>query len=73
MDMFILVNSRQDDREISLNIINVSLYESKDLIDPDGSIHKCIIYTLRNGLKIEEEFDSDSDRQNKLDELDTYK
>ena len=72
MDMFVLVNSRLDDREISLNMINVTLFESKDVKDPDGSIHKCIVYTLRNGLKIEEEFDSDSDRQDKLNELNNY-
>lgn len=72
MNMFINVNSRLDNREIDLNMVNVLNYESKDVVDPDGSTHKCIIYTLTNGIKIEEEFDNDSDREAKLESLEAY-
>ena len=72
MDMFIVIHSRLDDCDFTVDTTTIMTYESKDVIDPDDSVHKCIVYTLTNGVIIQEEFSSDSDRDSRLELLDTY-
>lgn len=72
MNLFINIHDRVLDRDLTLNMTTVETYEAKDIEDLDGTIHICIIYRSNNGLIFEEEFNSDSDRQDKLDELDSY-
>lgn len=72
MDLFITIHDRFKDVDMGLNMVTVETYKAQDIIDPDKTVHICIIYKTNNGLIFEEEFDSDSARQNKLNELDAY-
>ena len=72
MNMFITIHDRKEDRDLKTDITTVESFHSALVTDVDKSEHICIIYIMRNGIRIEEEFDSDSDRQIKLDELNSY-
>ena len=72
MNMFITIHDRKEDRDLNTDITTVESFYSALVTDVDKSKHICIVYIMRNGIRIEEEFDSDSDRQIKLDELNSY-
>lgn len=73
MDLFIEIHDRFKDLDMELSMAVVETYKELNVIDPDGTEHLCILYLLRNGLRFEEEFDNESDRQAKLADLDEYK
>lgn len=72
MKLFITVHDRKQDKDIELNMSTVESYKEKTITDLDNTQHICILYIIDNGLRIEEEFDSVSDRNEKMEELDSY-
>lgn len=72
MDMFIDVHDRKSDQDLKLNILHARTFESKDEVDRQGDTHYLIIYALFNNGYLEEEFDSPSEREEKLEILDAY-
>lgn len=72
MNLFITVHDREKDIDIELNMSTVESYEEATVVDMDESQHICIIYRISNGIRIIEEFSSDSDRESKMAELDEY-
>lgn len=72
MDLFMTIHDRKEDRDIDLEMTTLESYKEADIIDIDKLTHKCIVYIMRNGLRIEEEFSSDADRQARMDMLDMY-
>lgn len=72
MDLFVSVHDRIRDLDIQLSMATVRTYKEADIIDLDGTSHICILYILNNGLRFEEEFDTTSDRDDKMATLDEY-
>lgn len=72
MKLFITVHDRKQDKDIELNMSTVESYKEKTITDLDNTQHICILYIIDNGLRIEEEFASISDRDEKMEELDEY-
>jgi len=62
--MFIKIINEEDSKEYYINTTTLTVYNSKD---EDGKYK--IVYKLVNGLIFIEAFDTDADRQEKLDEL----
>jgi len=72
MDLFMTIHDRKEDRDIDLEMTTLESYKEADIIDIDKLTHKCIVYIMRNGLRIEEEFSSDAERQERIDMLNMY-
>ena len=72
MDLFITIHDRQKDLDIQLDMSTVETYKEATITDIDKSTHICIIYIINNGIRIEEEFDTIGDRQDRIDELNLY-
>jgi hypothetical protein len=72
MDLFIEIHERNKDLDMQLAVTAISTYKEIYIKDPDGTIHICILYIAKNGLRFEEEFDSEEDREAKMEELERY-
>ena len=72
MDLFIEIHERIKDLDMQLSVATIETYKEKDIVDPDGTTHLCILYIINNGLRFEEEFDNASDREAKMDLLEEY-
>ena len=72
MNLFVEIHDRKTDKDIQLNMANITSYKSATITDLDGSSHICIVYKTVFGLIYEEEFDNTSDRDDKLEILDGY-
>lgn len=72
MDLFITIHDRKEDRDIELDMTTVETYKEATITDIDKSSHICIIYIIENGIRIEEEFDTVQERQERIDELNLY-
>lgn len=62
--MFIKIINEEDNKEYHINVTTLTVYNTKD---EDGKYK--IVYKLVNGIVFIEAFDTDADRQEKLDEL----
>lgn len=67
--MFITIHDRRADEDLSTNITLLQSWQSKDEIDKNGTTHYLIIYRLLENRLLEEEFTSESDRDDKLNTL----
>lgn len=72
MGLFIEIHDRNKDLDMQLSVATIETYKEKDITDPDGTVHYCILYIINNGLRFEEEFNSASDREAKMTTLDEY-
>ena len=72
MNLFVEIHERNKDLDMQLSIATIETYKEKDIVDPDGTTHLCILYIINNGLRFEEEFNSSSDREAKMDLLEEY-
>lgn len=72
MDLFITIHDRKLDKDIQLDMSTVETYKEATITDIDKSTHICIVYIINNGIRIEEEFDTIGDRQDRIDELNLY-
>ena len=72
MNMFITIHDRKEDKDLNIDITTVESYKKDLITDIDKSQHLCIIYIIRNGIRIEEEFSTENDRNEKFDELNSY-
>lgn len=62
--MFVKIINEEDNKEYYINATTLTVYNTKD---EDGKYK--IVYKLLNGIVFIEAFDTDADRQEKLDEL----
>lgn len=72
MNLFVEIHERNKDLDMQLSIATIETYKEKDIVDPDGTTHLCILYIINNGLRFEEEFNSSSDREAKMNLLEEY-
>lgn len=72
MDLFMTIHDRQKDIDIQLDMSTVETYKEALIKDIDKTEHICIVYIIQNGIRIEEEFDTIQDRQERIDELNLY-
>lgn len=72
MNMFITIHDRKEDRDINIDMTTVESFHPDLIKDFDKSEHICIVYIMRNGIRIEEEFTTYDDRQDRLEELNLY-
>ena len=72
MDLFITVYDKEADQDIYVNASTIESYIPKTITDIENNSHICILYVIFNGIRLIEEFDTEQDRQDKLDTLDLY-
>ena len=72
MNLFMTIHDRQKDTDITLEMTSVESYKEAIITDIDKTTHICIIYIISNGLRIEEEFSSEKERQKRIEELNLY-
>lgn len=71
MDFTIDVFDRKMNQILKTNITQIKSYAPKEETQEDKTIY-LIVYTLQNNAQLEEEFEDENERQDKLDTLSTF-
>lgn len=72
MDLFINIHDKEKDIDMLVNVSTIESYAPKIIKDRKNQDHICILYIFTNGIRTIEEFDSISERDNKINELEEY-
>lgn len=71
MQMFIEITNREDGQQLHIDITNIRSYSIQETEDDEDRTIYLIVYALPRNVFIEEAFDSEADRDEKVDYLAT--